>query len=92
MLCHKYIRKIAKEIAGAGYELMAKDDFFYTEFPNQKVFIEKNWGKFVPAARESLLKILAGDYPEAMKEETLEIFLQDKTLQAVNNLQVQGTA
>ena len=92
MLCHKEVRRIAKDIAGAAYEQMAHEDIFYKAYPDQKYFIERHWKSFIPDARRALLQILSGNYPESMKEETLEIFLQDKTLQAVNDLAAQGNA
>lgn len=92
MLCHKKIRKIAKEIAGAAYNELALEDIFYEAYPSQTAFITRHWKNYIPQARNSLLQILSGNYPDSMKEECFEIILQDRTLQAVNDLQAQGTA
>lgn len=92
MLCHKQIRKIAKEIAGAAYEQFAHEDVFYANYPKVDMFVKRHWKTYIPDARNSLIQIMAGNYSEVIKEEAFEIFVQDKTLQAVNNLQVQGSA
>ena len=92
MLCHKEVRRIARDIAGAAYEQMAHEDVFYKAYPDQNYFINRHWKSFIPDARRTLLQILAGNYAESMKEEALQIFLQDKTLQAVNDLETQGSA
>ena len=92
MLCHKEIRRISKEMAGAAYEELAKDEMFHKEYPKQNAFIARHWKNFIGHARSSLLQILSGSYPEAIKEEVFEIIVQDRTLQAVNDLEVQGTA
>ena len=34
-LCHKSVREIAKDMAGAAYEELAKNDQFYSQHPNQ---------------------------------------------------------
>lgn len=81
--CHKAVRDIAKEMAGAAYERMAQDDDFYARFPSQNLFIAKNWKSFVGYARGSLLQILSGDFPEAVKADTFDIYLKDRVLQDV---------
>jgi hypothetical protein len=83
MLCHKAVREIAKEMAGAAYEELAKNDDFHQGHPNQNLFIAKNWKSFVRHARASLLQILGGDYPDAMKADTYDIYMKDRILQDV---------
>ena len=83
--CHKAVRAIAKEMAGAAYEEMAKNDGFYALHPNQNLFIAKNWKYFVGYARTSLVQILGGDYPEAVKADTFDIYLKDRALQDVQS-------
>lgn len=92
MLVHKEVRKIAKGIAAAAYEELARDDIFYRAYPNQNLFVEQNWLSFIPQARKTLLEMLGGDYPEVMKEEIFDIYQKDWTLQEANKLKVQGTA
>lgn len=84
-LCHKAVREIAKDMAGAAYEELASADAFYQQHPNQNLFIAKNWKHFIGFARQSLLKILAGDFPDAMKADTFNIYLKDRILQDVED-------
>lgn len=81
--CHKAVREIAKEMAGAAYENLAEDNDFYQRFPSQNKFIAGNWKSFVGYARQSLLKILGGTYPEAMKAEVFDVYVKDRVLQDV---------
>lgn len=83
MYCHKSVRSIAREMAGTAYEELASKDGFYEQWPNQNLFIAKNWKYFVGAARQSLLSILGGEYPEAMKTDALDIYIKDRVLQDV---------
>jgi hypothetical protein len=82
-LCHKSVREIAKNMAGAAYEELAKNDQFYTQHPNQNLFIVHNWKYFLGYARQSLVAILAGDYPDAVKADTMDVLLKDRVLQDV---------
>lgn len=92
MLCHKEIRRIAKGIAGAAYEQMAREDTFFKAYPDENAFIERHWKNFIPDARKSLVALMSGDYPEKIKEDAFNIFVQDRTLQAVNDLEARGSA
>lgn len=92
MLVHKEVRKISKGIAGAAYEQLAKDDVFFKAYPNEDEFIRKYWVAFIPQARQALLQMLGGEYPEAMKEEIFDIYQKDWSLQEANKLKVLGTA
>lgn len=92
MLVHKEVRKIAKGIAGAAYEQLATDDIFYKAYPRQNEFIRTYWIAFIPQARQALLQMLGGEYPEAMKEEIFDIYQKDWSLQEANKLKVMGTA
>ncbi len=82
-LCHKSVREIAKNMAGDAYEEMARNDDFYKQHPNQNLFIAKNWKHFLGFARQSLLAILGGDYPDAMKADALDVYIKDRVLQDV---------
>lgn len=74
---HQLIAKTAKEIANEAYEMCAHDNVFHAEWPDQRVFVRKNWTMFVDSARDALMAILTGDYPEQMKEPIYEAFLID---------------
>jgi len=86
--CHKAIRDIAKEMAGAAYEKLASNDAFFKDHPNQNLFIAKNWKYFVGDARQSLLQILGGNYPEAVKVDVYDIVIKDRMLQDVRSIGV----
>lgn len=92
MLCHKEVRRIAKDLAGAAYEDFAKNDEFYKNFPNQNLFIARHWKNFVGIARETLVYMLGQNYPEAMKEDIFDIYTKDRMLQDVQSMPVQGSA
>lgn len=95
-LCHKSVREIAKDMAGAAYEEMSKHDGFYQQHPNQNLFIAKNWKYFLFYARQSLLAILGGNYPDAMKQDVMTVYINDRVLQDVQDgaaiQQPQGSA
>ncbi len=80
-MCHKGIENIAKEMAGAFYERAAHDDHFYRKFPNQKVFINKNWKGFVKTARSTLADMLSmNKFSEKDKEMIADMLFLDRTL------------
>lgn len=89
-MCHKEIRKIAREMAGVAYEELARDNMFHAKYPNQNQFIVRHWKNFVGEARKSLLAILGGSYPEAMKKDVFEIYVRDRELQAIEGSPVVG--
>lgn len=91
MLCHKAVRQIAKEMAGTAYEELARHDGFFQVHPNQNLFIAKNWKHFIGFARQSLVQILAGDYPDAVKADTMDIYIKDRVLQEVQEGPISGT-
>ena len=99
--CHKAVREIAKDLAGAAYEDFCKNDEFYRQWPNQNLFIAKRWKSFVGVARSTLVYMLGQEHhPQAMRDDLLEIIIQDRTLQDVqrvpatefNALPMQGNA
>lgn len=78
--CHWLIAKNAREFAAAFYEQNAIDNAFYKAHPEQKEFVSMHWGKFVESARTILAKMLAGNYPESMKEQIFEALELDAPL------------
>lgn len=84
--CHKAVREIAKEMAGAAYEELAKTDQFYSAHPNQNLFIAKNWKLFVAQARQALITLLGSDQPDAVKADALDVILKDRVLQDVQTM------
>lgn len=91
--CHVALRKICKEMAGAFYEGAAHDNDFHKHYPEQAMFIEREWWRFLESARQSMWGIIRGERDLAMlasglsrdavehaKEECLEILMRDKTI------------
>lgn len=79
--CHKLIKKTAQDFAGCFYEEEARlDNNFFKRFPKQKEFIAMTWNLFIPAARETLAKMLALPYSDVIKEEIHEALQLDRTL------------
>lgn len=79
---HQLIAETAKGIAHEAYEDLAHDNAFFQEWPQRRVFVKKNWQMFVDAARASLVKILQGDYSDAMKQPIYEALLIDGSQKA----------
>lgn len=76
---HHLIAKTAKEIALEAYESLAHDNEFHRQWPRRDVFVRRNWTMFVGDARNALMEILTGDFPDAMKEPIYEAFIIDGT-------------
>lgn len=55
---HTLVAETAKELAGEFYEEAAHDDTFFKFYPEQKIFIKREWHRFVETARVSLSKML----------------------------------
>lgn len=77
VIVHKLIMEAAKGIAAEAYETMAHDNAFFQEWPKRRPFVQRNWPMFVEHARQSMLTILSGDYPEAMKQPIYEALIID---------------
>lgn len=84
--CHEMLMKVAKEFAGTFYEEAAHDDNFYHFYPNQKFFIERNWPRFVPHVRRTLVTMLGGNYPEPMKQDIYQALMLDRSIPASKRL------
>lgn len=79
---HKLVKQTAEEFAGAFYERAAmRDDCFYKEWPNVRIFIRKNWRNFVMSARQVLATMLgrASTSPET-KAQIYEALTMDARL------------
>lgn len=87
-LAHKLIKATCEEFAGANYEKFASNDSFYKKWPSQKDFIAAEWGRFIPAVRECLAKMLGRPCPKHMtdaqwaeaQEEIFEALMLDRSL------------
>jgi glycogen debranching enzyme len=77
---HNKVAKVAKAIAAEFYEHMAHDNAFYQQWPSLNGFVARAWHRFHPQARQSLTKIIAGEYPQQMKDEAYEALLLDSAI------------
>lgn len=86
-LCHKEVRRVAKEMAGAAYEELAKNDAFYKIWPNQNLFIAKRWALFLQIARDTLVYMLGQEhYSDAMRADLYDVIIKDRELQMVQSM------
>ena len=78
---HELIAKTAKDMAGCWYEEAAHDNEFYSFYPDQKMFIKREWKRFVEHARKTLASML-GDttVPEWQKEQIFEALIKHASL------------
>lgn len=80
-MAHELIADTAKGLAAAFYEEAAKDNDFYKFYPKQKAFVNREWGRFVEAARNTLAQMLGrNDVPEWQKEQIHEALILHATL------------
>jgi len=81
-LAHKLIAETAKEMAGAFYEEAAgESDDFYRYYPKQREFINREWKRFIEAARIQLSKMLGMPHvPEQQKEIIFEALIKHASL------------
>jgi hypothetical protein len=82
--CHVELRKIARDMAGAMYEIYASDqrfgNAFYKRYPNSAAFVRRYWKNFVEPARSTLTQILRTPGNEALKETAAAILIADNPL------------
>lgn len=99
-LCHIKVAEVAKAAAGELYDKMMGDNEFYEVWKKQnpdaspkqleKRFIDKNWGKCLDFARQTLTMMLTRpEISEAMKEEIFDILEKDKSIR--NKVMVPNT-
>lgn len=77
---HWAIAKVARELAGSWYDESAHDNDFFKFYPNENLFIEREYPRFIPLAREMMGNQL-GDpkIPECQKEDIYEALMLDRT-------------
>lgn len=88
--CHVQIRKTAIGLAEQNYDELMSSDWIYKEWKRQhpgmparalrKLFVDKNWGRYVPAARAMLAALLRNPIDPALGEEIMEVLMLDSTL------------
>jgi len=80
MIAHKLVMRTAREMAGAVYEVCARDNAWYKLNPSQPHFINVTWPKLIPQARATLARMLAMNYPESLKAEIADALIKDAEL------------
>ena len=79
--CHQLIADTAKSLARSLYEKMAsRSNEFFKEVPSEELFVAKVWPGLVEDARSTLIDMLAGNYPEELKEQIHKAIVLDNTL------------
>lgn len=78
--CHKLIAETAKSLARSIYEHNAKRDNEFFAQVDEETFVSRSWPGLVEDARTTLVNMLAGSYPEALKEEIAQAIILDNTL------------
>lgn len=81
-MVHFLIRKTAKELAGAYYELAAsRNELFYKQNGNVDAFIRENWANFVLVSKQVLTTLLTnGRLTEIEKADIYDALIADSTL------------
>ena len=81
-LAHKMVAKVAKELAGAFYDELAKVNDFYAQNPDASAWIALAWPAFLDEARATLAKMLATQIAENLKDDITDALVMDNTLRA----------
>lgn len=90
VVCHKMVRAIAIEMAGALYDDVMKDNEIYkgwklvcpdlTPTVTEALFIEMLWPKLVPQARATMARMLGTNLSEDLKQPIYRAILDDNML------------
>ncbi len=80
-LAHTLVAETAKEMAACWYEEAAHDNEFYAFYPKQKMFINREWKRFITASKQQL-SLMLGDpmVPEWQKEQIFEALVKHASL------------
>lgn len=78
---HEMVAQTAKEMAGCWYEEAAHDNDFYHFYPKQKMFINREWPRFIQAAKQTLALMLGrASTPEWQKEQITDALIKHASL------------
>lgn len=93
--CHKLIYATAVEMAGALYDEMMKDNFWWEQWKGkcqglsragmQRKFIKQNLPAMIPQARATLAGMLSRPIDIGMKDEIMEALVLDNGLRQGRN-------
>lgn len=80
-LAHELVASTAKEMAACWYEEAAHDNEFYAFYPKQKMFINREWPRFIAAAKATLAQMLGMvTTPEWQKEQIMDALVKHASL------------
>lgn len=80
-LAHEMVASTAKEMAACWYEEAAHDNEFYAFYPKQKMFINREWPRFISAAKATLAQMLGSvNTPEYQKEQIMDALVKHASL------------
>lgn len=85
---HSLVYQTAREMAGELYEMWAKDDAFYRQWPNEKRFIKAWWPNLTGEAYDALVKMLGcpdDRVSPLLKEKIYEAVIGHRTLNPDND-------
>lgn len=79
---HELVANVAKEMAACWYEEAAHDNEFYAYYPKQKLFIDREWRRFIEVAKNTLAQMLheSSLTPEHEKEQIFEALIKHASL------------
>jgi hypothetical protein len=78
---HELVAETAKQMAGAFYEELAKDNEFYKFYPQQKMFINREWKRFIAASKATLAQMLNDPFtPDWQKEQIMDALIKHASL------------
>lgn len=78
---HALVAETAKEMAAVWYEQAAHDNDFYKFYPKQRMFINREWKRFITAAKSTLAQMLGRiDTPEWQKEQIMDALIKHASL------------
>lgn len=80
-MAHELVAETAKQMAGAFYELAASNNDFYKHYPNQQMFIGREYKRFIEVAKRHLSGMLGlVETPEYQKEIIFEALILHSSL------------
>lgn len=75
------VAEVAKEMAACWYEEAAHDNEFYAFYPQQKAFINREWKRFIAAAKATMAQMLGKvETPEWQKEQIMDALVKHASL------------
>lgn len=88
--CHRRVRDVAIGLAEQNYDELMSNDWVYRNWKLKhpgagpkalrKLFVSANWGRYVPAARATLVLLLRSPIDDILKEEIVDVLALDSTL------------